>query len=228
MTFRNSTRALLALGSLLVIIGSVLLAQNIFTYILSDPYVLTLYDGQWKSITREGKEFKFMYDANSSEITQTDDFGTGWRPANTGSSFWASWENGNHVLYCKIMSVDARSVTLLLTNGAGEIIDIGLASAEKVEVGSISFNGASADSLSVPVKYLSSYQEKPIILTSVIVKNETGEILFLTQLPEIELPAYTERTLNVSLGNSLLSGTYTLTLTTLQGSVFVSPSFTLP
>jgi hypothetical protein len=68
---RKSERALLAMGILLVIIGSVLLAWNI----LADPYVLTVFDGQWASITREGKEFKFMYDANSSWITQTGGFG---------------------------------------------------------------------------------------------------------------------------------------------------------
>ena len=226
MPFRNHTRALLALGSLLVIIGSVLLAWNI----LADPYVLTVFDGQWASITREGTEFKFMYDANSSWITQTGDLGgSSGFPANTAGSFWVSWENGNHVLYCKITSVNAHFVTLLLTNGAGETI-IGpgpLPSFEKVAIGTISFNDANGDSLSVPVKYLSSEQERPIIFTQAIVKNETGEIVFQTQLPEIELPPYTETTLNISIGNSLSSGAYTLTIITSTGSAFISPSFTV-
>jgi hypothetical protein len=94
--FRKRESALLALGILLVIIGSVLLAWNI----LADPYVLTVFDGQWASITREGKEFKFMYDANSSWITQTWDLGgsSGFL-ADTGGTFWLSWENGTHI-YC--------------------------------------------------------------------------------------------------------------------------------
>ena len=121
--FRKRESALLALGILLVIIGSALLAWNI----LADPYVLTVFDGQWASITREGHEFKFMYDANSSWITQTGDLGgsSGFL-ANTGGTFWLSWENGTHILYGKILSVNAHFVVLLLTNGAGEtIIDTG-------------------------------------------------------------------------------------------------------
>jgi hypothetical protein len=50
VSFRKRESALLALGTLLMIIGSVLLAWNI----LADPYVLTVFDGQWASITREG------------------------------------------------------------------------------------------------------------------------------------------------------------------------------
>jgi hypothetical protein len=231
MLFRNCLRALLALGIalgiLFVIIGSVLLAWNI----LADPYVLTLYDGQLASITREGTEFKFMYDANSSWITQTGDLGgSSGFPANTASSFWVSWENGNHLLSGKIVSVNARSVTLLLTNGAGETI-IGpgpLPSSEKVAIGTISFNDANEDSLSVPVKSLSSNQERPIIFTQAIVKNEIGEIMFQTQLPEIELPPYTETILNIPIGNSLSSGEYMLTVITSTGSAFISPSFTVP
>jgi hypothetical protein len=121
--FRKRESALLALGILLVSIGSVLLAWDI----LADPYVLIVFDGQLASITREGQEFKFMYDANSSWITQTGDLGgsSGFL-ADTKGSFWLSWENGTHILYGKIVSVNAHFVVLLLTNGAGKtIIDIG-------------------------------------------------------------------------------------------------------
>ena len=119
MSFRKCESALLALGILLVVIGSVLLAWDI----LADPYVMIVFDGQWASITREGKEFKFMFDANSSWITQTGDLGgsSGFL-ATPGGSFWLSWENGTHILYGKIVSVNAHFVVLLLTNGAGETI----------------------------------------------------------------------------------------------------------
>jgi len=113
----------LALGILVVVIGSLLLAWSILT----DAAVLTVFDGQQVRITREGKEFKFMYDANSSWITQTGDVGgsSGFL-ADTRGSFWLSWEDGTHILYGKIVSVNARFVVLLLTNGAGEtIIDTG-------------------------------------------------------------------------------------------------------
>lgn len=116
MPFRKCN-ALLALGILFVIMGSTLLAW----IILTDAYVLTVFDGQWASITREGKEFKFMYDANSSWITQTGDLsGSSGFLADPGVSFWLSWENGTHILYCKVASVNARFVVLVLTNGAGE------------------------------------------------------------------------------------------------------------
>jgi hypothetical protein len=64
-----------------------------------------------------------MYDANSSWITQTWDLGgsSGFL-ADTRGSFWLSWENGTHILYGKIVSVNAHFVVLLLTNGAGETI----------------------------------------------------------------------------------------------------------
>ena len=119
MSFRKRESTLLTLGILLVILGSVLLAWNI----LADPYVLTVFDGHWASITREGKEFKFMYDANSSWMTQTGDVGgsSGFLVA-PGGSFWLSWENGTHILYGKIVSVNAHFAVLLLTNGAGETI----------------------------------------------------------------------------------------------------------
>jgi len=216
----------LALGILSVVIVSLLLGW----IILSNAVELTVFDGQWASITWEGKEFKFMYDASSGTITRTGDLiGTDGFRADTRGSSWVSWEDGAHVLLCRVASVNPSFVVLRLTNGAGEML-IGPPRSvyEKVEIGTVLVNVTDENSLLVPVKYVKSYHEEPVILAHAIFKEETGEIVFQTQLSEIELPPYTERTLNVSIGNSLPSGTYTVTVTTSAGSAYVSPSFTVP
>ena len=215
----------LALGVLATVIVTSLLGW----IILTNAVQLTVFDGQWASITWEGKEFKFIYDASSGTITRTGDLvGSDSFRADTDVSSWWSWEDEAHVLFCKVASVNPSFVVLRFTNGAGEML-IGTAPStyERIEIGTISLNDTDENSLLAPVKYVLSYQEKPIILTHAILKDETGEIVFQTQLL-IELPPYTERTVNISTGNSLPSGTYTVTVTTSAGGAFLSPSFSIP
>lgn len=99
----------------------------------------------------------------------------------------------------------------------------------KLAIMQVTFDNANPNHLLIGVNYVADPTDNGITLTNAIVKsNSTHQDVAQGEVVPNVLPANRFITVTVSLNSSLPSGTYTITLNTLNGGTFVSPSFNKP